>query len=322
MRFNLKYIELLKRGFCLLFNQQKVKNMISKKSAETGLPAQQLYGLFGMERLILKLSQSSYAEHLIVKGGFLLTTDLGLSARATRDIDFSVMNIYLSQDTMNELIDVITENVPNSNERFEYVSVDETREDFEYNGFNLKLIYQIGTARIPINVDITSGEDLIALDKKRWFKSIFTDEEYRLNSYPIEQVLTDKFYTLLAYGSIDDTNSRMKDYYDLYLLSTTHSDINLEMVILGLEKIMKQRDTFIAVEEYSSIIEFLASSDKQNEMWSIYSDGTPYAEHLDFKEVMFRINEFSNVLIEETLNQAMDLRKKRLSKNNSNDLEV
>lgn len=60
--------------------------------------------------------------------------------------------------------------------------------------------------------------------------------------YPIEQILTGKFYILLAYGEIDDTNLRMKDYYDLYLLTKTNKDIDLEKVNIGLGKIMRQRN--------------------------------------------------------------------------------
>jgi len=59
-----------------------------------------------------------------------------------------------------------------------------------------------------------------------------------LSSYSIEQIITDKFHTLLAYGELDDTNTRMKDYYDLYLLTTTIDDIDLNKVVLGLEKRM------------------------------------------------------------------------------------
>src|SRR5699024_2113853 len=218
-----------------------MKNLIIKKSKESKLPSQQLYGLFAMDRLILKLSKTPYANNLIVKGGFLLTIDLGVSMRATRDLDLTVRDLYLSTDVINELFDVIKIKDKDSNEYFELNNIKETREEFDYNGYNLKLIYHNVNTKIPINVDITSSEKLIGINDRRHFKSICTKEEYMLSSYSIEQIITDKFHTLLAYGELDDTNTRMKDYYDLYLLTTTIDDIDLNKVVLGLEKRMNQR---------------------------------------------------------------------------------
>ncbi|MBU5467926.1 nucleotidyl transferase AbiEii/AbiGii toxin family protein [Virgibacillus sp. MSJ-26] len=143
-----------------MLNQQMMKNLIIKKSKESKLPAQQLYGLFAMDRLILKLSKTPYANNLIVKGGFLLTIDLGVSMRATRDLDLTVRDLYLSTDVINELFDVIKIKDKDSNEYFELNNIKETREEFDYNGYNLKLIYHNGNTKIPINVDITSGENL------------------------------------------------------------------------------------------------------------------------------------------------------------------
>ncbi len=211
-----------------MLNPQKMKNLVVRKSRESKIAVQQMYGLYAMDRLVLKLSESDFADSLIVKGGFLLTTDLGVDMRATRDLDFTMRNLSLDEYTIDELAKVIEAKDENDNEYFELKRVDETREDFAYNGYNLKLIYRNGNTRIPINVDLTSGEDIIPIQDKKLFQSIFTDEEYTLNSYSMEQVISDKLYTLLAYGDIDDTNSRMKDYYDLYLITRIYDDLDLE----------------------------------------------------------------------------------------------
>lgn len=84
-----------------------MKNLVVRKARESKIPVQQMYGLYAMDRLVLKLSKTEYADNLIVKGGFLLTTDLGVSMRATRDLDFTIKNFCLDEDTINELIDAI-----------------------------------------------------------------------------------------------------------------------------------------------------------------------------------------------------------------------
>lgn len=292
-----------------MLNQQKMKNLIVKKSKESKIPVQQMYGLYAMDRLILKLSETEFADNLIVKGGFLLTTDLGVSMRSTRDLDFTVKNFLLDENKINKLIDAIETKEENDNEYFEFKSISETRGDFDYNGYNLKLIYRNGNTKIPINVDITSGEDIIAVQDKKRFKSIFTDEVYMLCSYSLEQVISDKFYTLLAYGNVDDTNSRMKDYYDLYLLTKMNKALDLDKVVLGLGKTMNQRDNFIHANDYELIIDDLSHSDRQKELWSVFSGGTPYAENLTFEEVMGQIKFFSNKLINRKVQKGIETNK-------------
>lgn len=299
-----------------MLNPQKMKNLVVRKSRESKIAVQQMYGLYAMDRLVLKLSESDLADSLIVKGGFLLTTDLGVDMRATRDLDFTMRNLRLDEDTIDELAKVIEAKDENDNEYFVLNRVNETREDFAYNGYNLKLNYYNGTTRIPINVDVTSGEDIIPIQDKKLFQSIFTNEEYMLNSYPIEQVVSDKFYTLLAYGDIDDTNSRMKDYYDLYLITRIYEDLDLEKVNLSLEKTMDQRDNHIDIHDYEEIIDYLSGSEKQNILWSKYSEEEPYAGGIEFEEVMDQIHYLSNELVQQQLNKN---REKRLKKNN--DLE-
>lgn len=278
-----------------------MKRIVVQKSKESKIPVHQMYGLYAMDRLILKLSETEFADNLIVKGGFLLTTDLGISMRATRDLDFTMRNFRLDEDTINGLLGVIEAKEENDNEYFKFKSINETREDFDNNGYNLKLIYYNGNTIIPINVDITSGEDIIPVHNNKRFKSIFTDEEYTLNSYPLEQVISDKFYTLLAYGRIDDTNSRMKDYYDLYLLTKINNDLDFDKIILGLDKTMNQRNNQIYYDDYEQIINDLTASENQQVLWSRYVYKASYAEGISFKDVMDQIHYFSSKLVQRQL---------------------
>lgn len=114
-------------------------------------------------------------------------------------------------------------------------------------------------------------------------------------------MISDKIYTLLAYGAIDDTNSRMKDYYDLYLITKVYEDLDLEKINLSLEKTMAQRDNYIEVHDYEKIIDYLSRSENQNILWSKYSEEEPYAEGIGFDEVLNQIQYFSNKLVKQRL---------------------
>src|SRR5690625_710436 len=182
-----------------MLSQQRMKNLIREKAIESNLPMQQLYGLYAIDRLVLKLSKSLYADKLIVKGGFLLTTELGISMRATRDLDFTAEYILLNKFEVEKLLKEISKRNAKDNEYFEINNVEEIAGNINFSGYNLKVTYHNGSTQIPISVDLTSGEDLVSITNKKVFTSIFTNETYKLSSYAIEQILSDKFYTLLAY---------------------------------------------------------------------------------------------------------------------------
>ena len=290
-----------------------MKDLVGKKFKETQVPIQQLYGLYAMEQLIVKLSKDEIADHLIVKGGFLLATHLGVQNRVTRDLDFTVQGFYLNEDTLRDFIDVIEQRDEKDQSYFECKAIKITRENFDYEGYNLRLDYINDKTKIPIHIDLTSGEKLVSIHYQKPFQSIFTDETYQMSSYEIEQVLVDKLYTLLAYGSIDDTNSRMKDYYDLYLLTKVQSNLNFHKVNKGLQKMMQQRNLVVPNEQYQPIIESLMASPKQNQMWAQYCSKNIYAADLPFDEVMTQVRMFAQDLIKQ---QQLAYTKKQ------NDLEI
>lgn len=273
-----------------------MKNLIIQKSKVSGLPPQQLYGLYAMDQLVSLLSRTKYANYLIAKGGFLLTSVYGLDNRATGDLDFTVRGFELNDKNIIQMIHSL-KMYTNDKQYFEVKGINETRENFAYNGYELKLIYHNEGVKIPLNVDLTTGESLIKAPDYNRVQSIFTDDTYDILGYSIEQILSDKFYTLLAYGNIDDSNSRMKDYYDLYLLSKTKTDINFTSVNAGIDLTMKQRSTTIVPGDYSSIIKYLKDSTNQKQLWVKFEENMPYAKGIDFNNVMDQIEIFSKQLI-------------------------
>ncbi|PRY73917.1 nucleotidyl transferase AbiEii/AbiGii toxin family protein [Alkalibacterium olivapovliticus] len=277
-------------------NEGKMKQLVKTKAKETGLPPQQLYGLFAMEQLLIKLNDSPYKDHLILKGGYVLATTLGLDRRATRDLDTTVRGFHLDKEKMEEIADFITQSNQKASQ-FELVGIKETREAFDYNGYELKLLYINGKARFPISVDFTTGEDLLDVEELEVIPSLFdTSVELTFPRYPLEQIIADKWYTTLAYGKEGDTNSRMKDLYDLHVLSKSYDTIDYSYVVEAVKKTMTQKNNHITPDEYDSIINFLQSSEQQKLTWKNYQRLYPFARELQFNDVMESVKWISNQL--------------------------
>ncbi len=150
-----------------MLSEQKVKNLINKKAKEYGLFPQQIYGLFGLEQLLLKISESEYKDFFILKGGYLLSAIYGLESRATRDLDATIHGMPLSVERMEAFTKFIEGPDENGNVYFQLRKKTVIREKFEYDGFNLKFNFLLGKSRFPIEIDLTTGENLLPMIKKQ-----------------------------------------------------------------------------------------------------------------------------------------------------------
>lgn len=262
------------------------------------MPKQQLYGLYALEQFILKLNNSHYKDYLILKGGYLLSAKYGLDYRVTRDLDTTMVNYPLTKETIEGIADFVSVPDENGESHFELRGIKETREDFDYNGYELKLLYKNGRSKFPISIDFTTGENLTSVESKSEIHLIFEkNKTLGFPSYSIEQILTDKFYTTVAYGKYDDTNSRMKDYYDIYLLSTIGEEIDYSLINKGLSKTMKQRDEIINSNEFRDIISSLSESEHQKLLWERYRSATPFAKDIEFNDVIEKMYHVSDETI-------------------------
>jgi predicted nucleotidyltransferase component of viral defense system len=266
-----------------MLSEQKMKNVILAQSRKTGLPPQQLYGLFGLEQLLKKLSKTIFREHLILKGGYLLATTYGLTNRVTRDLDTTMRGLALTQEKVNELVELIVAPDEQGKQYFFLKSIRPSREEFEYNGFNLKLLFQNGRSKFPLDIDITTGEDLIEVNERNEIPLLFENGTLNFPSYPLEQILADKFYTMLAYGT---DGTRMKDYYDMYILPRLATSVDYVKVDVAIRKTAAQRNLAIDFQMYQITVRSIENSNFQRERWMAWKKEIPYAQDIEFEEVI------------------------------------
>ncbi|WP_071131739.1 nucleotidyl transferase AbiEii/AbiGii toxin family protein [Enterococcus timonensis] len=271
-----------------MINPDKMKNLIRKKSKEYQIAPQQLYSLFGLEQLLIKIEQSPFKDHFILKGGFLLSTVYGLENRSTMDLDATVQNLSLNNHFINRFTEFINAPDADGNSYFTVKKIKENRHDFIYPGYNLKLDFEIGTVKIPLDLDFTTGETLLPTPKTT-IPLLFSDKTVRFPAYPQEQILADKIFTTLAYGSYDDQNSRAKDLYDIYFLHKFQSNMDYSLVRKAIAVANKQRNIDLKIESFPGIISQLEQSKHQQQLWQDFQKNHFYAANISFRSVFTEI---------------------------------
>lgn len=173
---------------------------------------------YGIERLLYRLSQSEHADHFVLKGALLLSLWTGRLQRATRDIDLLSYGDS-SQEALTQLFrDICVVDVQADGLTFhpDSVRVTEIREDQGYGGQRVQLTATLGNARIHLQVDIGFGDAITPAPDDMQYPSLLGLPSPRLRAYPKETVIAEKLEAMAVLGM---ANSRMKDFYDVWMMS-------------------------------------------------------------------------------------------------------
>ncbi len=211
-------------------NAASIRDRLKNKSIATGKTIQELLTAYGLERTIFRLSKSQYAGNFTLKGGiFLYAVFDGNYPRATTDIDLLAQKISNDTEDMKAVFtDIFSLNVDDPL-RFDLDSLDvhSITEFKQYHGVNVHIMAYLDRTQIPISIDIGFGDVIVPGRVEMDFPVILSDENPHIFAYSLCSSVAEKFEAIV---SLAYDNSRFKDYYDLYVLVTTHDFSGAEIV--------------------------------------------------------------------------------------------
>lgn len=202
-------------------NDVSVKERLKSLRKETGKTFDELLILYGIERLLYRISMSEYRGHFILKGGALLYTLLDNKARMTRDIDMLARKLNNSKEhilsVMKEVCSIEVDDALTFDEGS--MDLEDITQDAEYHGVRFVITAYLGKAKIHLQMDIGFSDTVYPEPSNVEFPTLLKMDSPRLLAYPIETVIAEKYEAMLSLG---DKNSRFKDFYDIVMLSRSH----------------------------------------------------------------------------------------------------
>jgi predicted nucleotidyltransferase component of viral defense system len=222
-----------------------VKDRLKNKSRSTGKTMQELLTAYGLERTIYRLSKSRYKEHFILKGGILLYALYdGSYARATTDIDFLAQKISNDAEEIRQVFAEIFSTEADDPLRFEIgtLSVKPIAEMKKYHGVNVSIIAYLDRTSINVSIDIGFGDVIFPEKVEMDFPVVLSDESPQIYAYSLCSTIAEKFEAIV---SLAYDNSRFKDFYDIYVLSTTQ-DFDGKELLEAVRETFENRHTSIA----------------------------------------------------------------------------
>lgn len=278
-------------------NSDKLKNIISKKAHGNSDISQKFYQLFYFERILERISISNYRNQIILKGGLLLTSIIGDDERTTKDMDVTLKGIPLTKNDVEKVFNEILNIDIDDGVSFQIISIKDIRLEDEYGGFRLNILSKLDNNKIYITVELTTGDVITPREMKYNYNSIFEDKKIPIISYTLETVLAEKFQTIVTRGLL---NTRLKDFYDVYILiNTKMRELSKDNLIKAIKNTFERRKTNIDIEQFNEVIKDLSNDNNMNNLWNEYVLKNSYAKEIAFKDTIDAIKQIIKMLEQE-----------------------
>lgn len=233
----------------------------------TRRPFNELLQLFAMERFLYRLGCSPHGRVFILKGGLMLRVWNAPITRPTRDTDL-LGHTENSVNNLESLVrDVCRIEVEPDGLEFDGASVRGAiiKVDAEYSGVRVTFLGRLGTARVPMQLDVGFGDVVVPPPVEIEMPVLLDFPRPRLRAYQRETTIAEKFQALVVLGTL---NTRMKDFYDLWLLSQ-HFDFDGAVLMAAVRATFSRRDTELDASPLGLSNEFAMSAQSQ-QYWSAF----------------------------------------------------
>ena len=264
-------------------NTTQLKALVKNIAKSKTISAQLVLQNYMMERFIERISLSNYRENIIVKGGLLISSIVGLESRTTMDIDMTVKGKTVDEMSILSIIRKISNIKIDDGVLFEVVNINEIREIDEYLGYRISLIANMPPMKIPLKLDITTGDKIIPKEVNYSYPLMFENRSVSITAYNLETILSEKIETIISRGNL---NTRMRDFYDVYILLKLQEDnINYEVLGIALSQTAKKRGSINVIKNYKEIVEAIQVSSTMIDRWKNYQISSTYAQNIEFFEI-------------------------------------
>jgi len=276
-------------------NVENWKTEMKKLAKLKKLDIQDVQQRYVLEEFAEKISLSKYNKMLVLKGGFVVSTLLGLDTRMTRDIDITCKSTIYSLEEMENILQTIVETKSESFFDYSIDRVIEAQIDDYYSGFIAQIIAKHENTLIKIKLDISNNTLIFPNALKYNFNSLFSTKKIELMTYPIENIIAEKYETTLDRG---EYNTRMRDLFDVYLLMNENTYlIDQELLAKTIIEVSKDRDTLDNLEEFDDIVEILETSSIFNKHFQSYKEKQYPYMNITLKEIFEKFKLINQMII-------------------------
>jgi hypothetical protein len=239
-------------------------------------PFQELLQYYAMERFLYRLSTTPHCARFVLKGALMLHVWEAPLARATKDLDF-LGRLDNSLENLERVVrEVCTADVEPDGIVFDPATVktERIKEDADYEGVRVRFVGLLGKARVTMQVDVGFGDVVTPGPVDITYPALLDFPAPALSGYPRETVIAEKFQAMVYLRTL---NSRMKDFYDVWLLASQFAFDDGTLLAKAIAATFANRETAIDVAPIAFAPEFTEQASTLAQ-WTAFRKKLPNTE--------------------------------------------
>lgn len=245
-----------------------VRARLLNRAREMGQDFNIVLTRYAIERLLYRISVSNHADQFLLKGALLFDLWFDIPHRPTRDADFLGFGSAELAHIENVFREICAIETPDGvTFQSNSVRAAEIRKDANYAGVRVLLLGVIDGARCQIQVDIGFGDAVTPGPEDVVYPVMLAGfAAPKLRVYPHYTVVAEKFEALSTLGI---ANSRMKDYFDLWIL-VMHADFAGDTLRQAIRATCDRRKTALSGKIPFGLTEAFAQDRQKQTQWQAF----------------------------------------------------
>lgn len=259
----------------------KIRNIAQRKNIKPEVVLRN----YMLERFLERIANSKYANNFILKGGLLISSLVGIDARSTMDMDATVKGQAISKEKLEKIINEVLIIGINDNVEMTLLDISNIHDESEYPGLRASIATKFDKTKQTIKIDVTSGDVITPKEITYTFPLMFEEREIQIQAYNIETVLAEKLESIMDRST---TNTRMRDFYDIHILTTMDGD-NIDYAVFAnaFKRTSEKRESTARIEKKGmNILDMIEKSSDLAFLWEKYQKKYPYAADITYTEVI------------------------------------
>lgn len=242
-----------------------IRARLLNKAKTDGVDFNQILVRFALERFLCRISQSAHSEFYVLKGALLFTLWYDMPHRATRDADFLGFGASDLESIRNAFREIASIAVSDGIEFDpDSITVEEIRKEAGYAGVRVLIGATLDGARCKTQVDIGFGDAVTPGPIQADYPTLIDDlPAPRLHTYPIYTVVAEKFHAIALLGM---ANSRLKDYFDLYVIFS-RENLNIKTLAQAVNATFIRRGMDVPSTMPTGLTEEFANDASRQSIW-------------------------------------------------------
>ena len=279
--------------------QESIKARLKNRAIKENRTFQEILTIYGLERMLYRLSISQYTNHYVLKGGILLYAMYkGKYMRGTADVD--LLGQFLSNDLdtiKNSFIEIF--NVPFEEDgiSFDISSLKATRiaEFKKYPGINISIDAYLSKTKLSVQIDIGFGDVVYPKIKAIDYPTLLDLPSPNILAYSKESIIAEKLHAIVTLGY---ANTRMKDFYDIYVLLNTY-DFDRDTLKEAISETFENRNT--SFNQISAFEDDFASDPYRKGIWSSFMKAKKISLKVEPDEIIDSLKKFLIPVLEDDM---------------------